>query len=60
MEKRPVFTITVTGLENGEWQGSAHFPDSGEQQTFQSLLELICLVESRGDSRNRKWKSTQI
>ena len=59
MEKRPVFTITVTGLENGEWQGTAHFPDSGEQHPFQSLLELVRLVESHGDSRNRKWEAPQ-
>lgn len=57
MEKRPVFTITVTGLENGEWQGSVCFPDPGEQQPFQSLLELIHLVESHGDSRDREWKT---
>lgn len=59
MEKGPVFTITVTSLENGEWQGSVYFPDPEEQQPFRSLLELIHLVESHGDCRNRKWKTPQ-
>lgn len=45
MKETPLFEITVTGIENREWQGTVCFPASGEQVPFQSLLELIRVAE---------------
>ena len=40
MKKPPLFEISVTSVEHGEWQGTVTFPASGEQLPFGSLLEL--------------------
>ena len=45
MNEQPVCEITVFGRENREWQGSVYFPVSGERKPFQSLMELIRVVE---------------
>lgn len=45
MKETPLFEITVTGVENREWQGTVRFPASGEQVPFHSLLELIRVAE---------------
>ncbi|MCI2058771.1 MAG: hypothetical protein LKJ80_06145 [Oscillibacter sp.] len=34
------FTLTITGMEHGEWQGRLKRADGGEQG-FQSVLELL-------------------
>ena len=44
MKKVPLFEISVTGMEHGEWQGTVIFPASGEQLPFGSLLELMRIV----------------
>lgn len=44
MKKAPLFEISVTGMEHGEWQGTVTFPASGEQLPFGSLLELMKAV----------------
>lgn len=51
MKETAVCEITLSGMENQEWQGSVYFPNSGERRSFQSLLELIRVVErNRGAS----------
>lgn len=45
MKKAPLFEISVTGMEHGEWQGTVVFPASGEQLPFGSLLELMGIVK---------------
>lgn len=45
MEKKALFEITVTGMKGREWQGLVSFPASGEKKSFQSLLELIKIIE---------------
>ena len=45
MKKTPLFEITVTGAEYGEWQGMVTFPASGKQMPFGSLLELMRIVK---------------
>ena len=44
MKKAPLFEISVTSVEHGEWQGTVTFPASGEQLPFGSLLELMMAV----------------
>lgn len=48
MKNQTVCEIIVTGTENREWQGAVYFPSSGERKAFQSLLELIKVVECHG------------
>lgn len=50
MKKEPVCEITVTGVENREWQGSVYFPASEKRVAFQSVLELIKAVEDAAKS----------
>lgn len=38
------FQLTITGTQNGEWQGTVRTP-AGCEATFRSLLELIGIVE---------------
>ena len=42
-----VFEITVTSTEHCEWQGFVFFPSSGMRFPFQSVLELICIIEEK-------------
>lgn len=50
MSQRAICEISITGMENREWQGTVYFPVSGERRTFQSLVELIRAVEQGGPS----------
>ena len=50
MKKEPVCEITVTGVENREWQGSVYFPASEKRVAFQSVLDLIKAVEDAAKS----------
>lgn len=45
MKNTPLFEISVTDMEHGEWQGTVAFPASGEQLPFKSLLELMRIVK---------------
>ena len=44
MKRTPLFEVSVTGNEYGEWQGTVTFSSRGESQAFRSLLELIQVV----------------
>ena len=50
MKKAPLFEISVTSVEHGEWQGTVTFPASGEQLPFGSLREQM-KVGTRGMSQ---------
>lgn len=54
MKKAPLFEISVTGMEHGEWQGTVTFPASGEQLPFGSLLELMKVVRRGTSQPDRK------
>ena len=46
MSQPPVFEITVTSTANSEWQGPVFFPVSGERLPFESLLQLVKVIEA--------------
>lgn len=50
MDKRPLCEITLNGTENMEWQGSVYFCTMGKQRRFNSLLELVRIVEEEKTS----------
>ena len=54
MKNAPLFEISVTGMEHGEWQGTVTFPASGEQLPFRSLLELMRIVKQSMPMPNTK------
>ena len=54
MKNAPLFEISVTGMEHGEWQGTVTFPVSGEQLPFRSLLELMRIVKRSMPMPNTK------
>lgn len=54
MKNAPLFEISVTGMEHGEWQGTVTFPVSGEQLPFRSLLELMRIVKQSMPMPNTK------
>ena len=52
--------ITITSMENQEWQGVVYFPDSEERRPFRSVLELIKAVERTADpSAMRSWQDAE-
>lgn len=57
MDEKTLCEIKVTGTYNQEWQGSVYFPDSGESRTFQSLLEMIRVVEQMETAGLKGWDS---
>lgn len=59
MQDRPVFEITITSVENREWQGSVYFPATGERRPFQGLLELVRIVEHSGAAHSRAREDLQ-
>lgn len=54
MKKTPLFEITVTGTEHGEWQGRVRFSANGEEYRFCSLTELLKLVEKMEKRKERQ------
>lgn len=50
MEKHALCEITLTSLNDREWQGSVYFPDCGQRLPFQNLMELIRTVEGKRPS----------
>lgn len=45
MIENSMFEIIVTEMKEQEWQGWVSFPESGEKYPFQSILELLDIVE---------------
>lgn len=48
MQQEQKWEITVTGTANREWQGWVCVPPSGQRQFFQSILELLRILEGTG------------
>lgn len=59
MEERTLCEITLTGTENGEWQGTVYVPALDKRYAFQSLLELIRTVEHQVESTAQIGKRTE-
>ena len=60
MAENIICRITITGMENQEWQGVVYFPDSEERRPFQSVLELIKAVErNAGPPVGRSWNDPE-
>ena len=59
MEERTLCEITLTGTENGEWQGTVYVPALDKRYAFQSLLELIRTVEHQVEPTAQIGKRTE-
>lgn len=54
MNQKATFQITISGTEDGEWQGSAQMPD-GKVLSFRSVLELLEEIHSQiGPAEDKK------
>jgi|GEM_PF-1266883 len=55
MEKKPIFrcSLTITGTERGEWQGSLE--TDGGKERFGSVLELLRLIWLRAGPAPVPW-----
>ena len=51
-----MWEIAVTGTANHEWQGWVYFPASGKRWDFQSILELLRILEENGGISRPKWR----
>lgn len=49
--------LEITGTEHGEWQGFLQTDD--KTQEFHSVLELLCLIQSRVGPPSIGWKEIQ-
>lgn len=53
---KQTFELTITGTENGEWQGRVTGGD-GETAEFRSVLELLKVLRSRlGEPAAPAWR----
>ena len=49
-----LFSVTVNGMENMEWQGAVEF-SGGKEARFSSLIELVRLVQDRSQIQTPEW-----
>ena len=56
MSEKSIFRcgLEITGTEHGEWQGMMR--TDNETQTFQSVLELLRLIQSQAGPPLPEWK----
>ena len=50
-----LFSVTVNGMENMEWQGAARF-GGGKEVRFISIIELLRLVQDRFQIQMSQWE----
>ena len=50
-----LFSVTVNGMENMEWQGAVRFA-GGKEVRFISIIELLRLVQDRFQIQMSQWE----